>query len=77
LIFFCALAKLVWQVILCAFQLARPPKNTTDLFGNWIKSFLKIKDTWSCVEPQLCAGFSGKLEMMCASIELLLVTQRI
>jgi hypothetical protein len=41
LLFSCALAKLVWQVILCAFQLVRPPENTADLFGNWIKSFPK------------------------------------
>jgi hypothetical protein len=34
LLFSCALAKLVWQVILCAFQLVRPPENTTDLFEN-------------------------------------------
>jgi hypothetical protein len=39
----CALAKLIWQVILCAFQLVRPPENTTDMFGNWIKSFPKNK----------------------------------
>jgi hypothetical protein len=41
LLFSCALAKLVWQVIICAFQLVRPPENTADLFGNWIKSFPK------------------------------------
>jgi hypothetical protein len=26
---------------MCAFQLVRPPENTSDLFGNWIKSFPK------------------------------------
>jgi hypothetical protein len=41
LLFSCALAKLIWQVILCAFQLVRPLENTSDLFGNWIKSFPK------------------------------------
>jgi hypothetical protein len=41
LLFFCALAKLIWQVIMCAFQLVRPLENTSDLFGNWIKSFPK------------------------------------
>jgi hypothetical protein len=41
LLFSCALAKLIWQVILCAFQLVRPQENTSDLFGNWIKSFPK------------------------------------
>jgi hypothetical protein len=41
LLFSCALAKLVGQVILCAFQLVRPPENTVDLFRNWIKSFPK------------------------------------
>jgi hypothetical protein len=38
---FCGLAKLAWQVIICAFQLVRPPDNVDDLFGRWIKSFSK------------------------------------
>jgi hypothetical protein len=38
LLFTCALAKLIWKVIICAFQLVRPPENTSDLFGNKILS---------------------------------------
>jgi hypothetical protein len=41
LLFSCALAKLIWYVILCAFQLVRLPENTTDMLGNWIRSFPK------------------------------------
>jgi hypothetical protein len=41
LLFSCALAKLIWQVILCVFHLVRPPKDTADMFGEWIKSFPK------------------------------------
>jgi hypothetical protein len=43
LLFSCGLAKLVWQVVLCAFHLARPQENVEDLFGAWIKSFLKTQ----------------------------------
>jgi hypothetical protein len=41
LLFGCGLAKLTWQVVLCAFQLVRPPDRVDDLFGGWIKSFPK------------------------------------
>jgi hypothetical protein len=39
LLFGCGLAKLAWQVVLCAFHLNRPPDRVEDLFGGWIKSF--------------------------------------
>jgi hypothetical protein len=35
----CGLAKLAWQVVLCAFHLNRPPDKVEDLFGGSIKSF--------------------------------------
>jgi hypothetical protein len=41
LLFGCGLAKLTWQVVLCAFQLVRPPDRVDDLFVGWIKSFPK------------------------------------
>jgi hypothetical protein len=33
LLFGCGLAKLAWQVVLCAFHLNRPPDRVEDLFG--------------------------------------------
>jgi hypothetical protein len=45
LLFGCGLAKLAWQMILCAFQLVRPPKSVSDLFGAWINSFSEKKET--------------------------------
>jgi hypothetical protein len=74
LLFSCALAKLIWQVILCAFQLVRPPENTIDMSGNWIKSFPRSQRR--LVMCGASAGCSGRLGMMCASIELQLVTQQ-
>jgi hypothetical protein len=41
LLFSYAPTKLIWQVILCAFNLVRPPENTADMFGEWLKSFPK------------------------------------
>jgi hypothetical protein len=54
LLFSCGLAKLVWQVV-CAFHLVRPPKNVEDLFGAWIKSFLKTqRNLVLCGAAALC-----------------------
>jgi hypothetical protein len=39
LMFGCGLAKLAWQVVLCAFHLNRPTDRVEDQFGGWIKSF--------------------------------------
>jgi hypothetical protein len=39
LLFGCGLAKLAWQVVLCAFQLNQPLDRVENLFGGWIKSF--------------------------------------
>lgn len=39
LFFDCAVAKLIWQVVACAFALPRIPSNLADLMGPWIKSF--------------------------------------
>jgi hypothetical protein len=68
LLFKCALAKLIWQVILCAFHLVRPLENTSHIFGDRINSF--PKDQRQLVMCGASAGCSTRLGMMCASIEL-------
>jgi hypothetical protein len=60
-LFSCGLAKLAWQVIRCAFQLVRPPKNVDNMFGGWIKFFPK---SWRNLVLCGAAGLSGKPEMM-------------
>jgi hypothetical protein len=40
LFFECALAKVIWRIVHMSFGLA-PPKNVTNLFGNWLKGILK------------------------------------
>jgi hypothetical protein len=75
LLFSCALAKLIWQVILCAFHLVRPPEDTADMFGELIKSFPKSRDIWLCVAHRLSVGCFGRPEMMRASTGLVLVTE--
>jgi hypothetical protein len=40
LLFDCLIAKIVWRIIHMTFGLA-PPKNITNLFGNWLKGILK------------------------------------
>jgi hypothetical protein len=37
LLFECPLAQLIWRIICITFGL-NPPKNVTNLFGNWLKS---------------------------------------
>jgi hypothetical protein len=55
LLFSYGLAKLVWQVVVCAFHLVRPPENVEDLFGAWIKSFLKTqRNLVLCGAAALC-----------------------
>jgi hypothetical protein len=40
LFFECPFAKIVWRIIFMTFGLA-PPKNITNLFGNWLKGIPK------------------------------------
>jgi hypothetical protein len=40
LFFDCPFAKLIWCIIYMTFGLA-PPKNMTNLFGNWLKGIPK------------------------------------
>ena len=40
LFFDCRLAKLVWHIVHMSFNLS-PPKNITNLFGNWLKGIPK------------------------------------
>jgi hypothetical protein len=55
LLFGCGLAKLAWQVVLCAFHLNRPPDRVDDLFGGWIKSFpLNLRNLVLCGAGALC-----------------------
>lgn len=39
LLFSCSLARLIWQVIVCAFGAIRPPNNIAGMFGDWLGSF--------------------------------------
>ena len=38
IMFHCNLAKFVWQVVVCAFDLTRPPNAVTDMLGCWLHS---------------------------------------
>jgi hypothetical protein len=40
LFFECPLAKIIWRIIFMTFSLA-PPKNITNLFGNWLSGIAK------------------------------------
>lgn len=39
LLFQCSLAKYIWQVVVCVFDLTRPPKGISNMMGDWIRSF--------------------------------------
>lgn len=39
----CSLARLVWQVILCALGLNRPHDDVKDLLADWIQSFPMVR----------------------------------
>lgn len=42
LLFSCSLARLIWQVVVCAFGFVRPPESTTDMLGAWLASQRKL-----------------------------------
>jgi hypothetical protein len=52
LFFDCSFARVIWRIIHMTFSLA-PPKNVTNLFGNWLRVFRKKK---SCKQEwEFCA----------------------
>ena len=39
----CSVAKLIWSIMLCAFDVGRKPESVQDLFGGWLRRFVKKK----------------------------------
>ena len=37
----CFVAKLIWSILFCAFNIGRKPDSVQDLFGGWLRSFYK------------------------------------
>lgn len=43
LFFTCSVARLLWNILKCAFNLSDVPENINALVGNWVKRFSKIE----------------------------------
>src|ERR1043165_3389504 len=41
LFFQCSMARLLWNILMCTFNLVKPPDNLDDLLENWILQFDK------------------------------------
>jgi hypothetical protein len=55
LFFGCGLAKLAWQVVLCAFYIVKLPESVANLFGGWINPFSKSqRNLVLCGASALC-----------------------
>ena len=75
LFFLCSVAKTIWALVRCAFDLKCTPRDLNDCLGKWLKNFQKDSKKLILVGISALYGRSGDVEMTLCLIEKRFLTQ--